>query len=1328
MNTNRKRLWMTSIITTLLLVIFMAGCKKDDFEEIPGVCPLVISTNPANGATNVPFNQIITATFNEKMNPETITQSSFTLQGGLKTNVAGILTYNEETATLSFTPASPLAALTTYTGTVKTTVKDLRGNALQTNYIWTFSTGNILAPSVITTDPVNNATGVVLNKIVYATFSMEMDPLTITASTFTLKKGTTVVAGTVSYLGSTASFNPTSVLTSNTVYTATITNGAKNTGGVSLPANYVWTFTTGIILAPTVISTSPANLETGVLLNTNISATFSVPMDPLTITNATFTLKNGLTTIAGTVTHNGIIATFNPNADLLQNTVYTATITTGAKNMVGTPLANNYVWTFTTLSTATPSVISTDPLNNATDVVLDKNESATFNMPMDPLTITSSTFTLRNGLTPVTGVVSYSGSTAVFNPDAALLPNTLYTATITTGAKNLAGIALAANYVWSFTTLAVTPPTVILTDPLNNATNVVLNKVVNATFSMQMDPLTINGLTFSLKNGTIAVPGIVTNAGRMASFTPTGNLLPGTVYTATITTGVKNLAGTAMVNNYVWTFTTGIVVAPTVISTDPANNATGVVLNKNVAATFSVPMDPLTITTSTFTLFNGTTPVTGIVTYSGTTALFNPTNDLVSGTIYTATITNGVKNVAGTPMANNYVWSFTTLSVVPPTVISTDPTNLELGVILNKTIAATFSVQMDPLTITTSSFTLFNGTTQVPGIVLYSGSTATFNPANDLVSETVYTATITTLVKNVNGTPMANNYIWTFTTSAAIAPTVISTDPANNASGVVLDKIIAATFSVPMNPTTINDATFTLMNGTTPVTGSVVYSGTTATFLPAADLLSGTVYTATISNLVENTAGTQMLENYVWTFTTLTSIAPTVISTDPLNNASGVVLDKIIAATFSVPMDPLTITSTSFTLFNGTIPVTGIVSYSGTTAYFTTSADLLAGTEYTATITTAVENLNGVALENDYVWIFTTLILAPPTVISTIPSDNETDVALNQVVSATFSEQMDPLTITNATFTLYSSATPITGLVTYSGSTASFTPSAELLSDTEYTATITTGAMNLNGIPLENDYVWVFTTLTVILPPEIDLGTAAMFGAFGGNAGITNQGINTVINGAIATTAASTLITGFHDGLTGDVYTETPLNVGLVTDGIFTAPPFPGTPESEAIATQALLDAIDAYNSISPASMPGGIDPGAGELGGLTLAPGIYMSASGTFNISNGPLTLDAQGDPNATWVFQTAAGLTVGIAGPTGARSVILINGALPKNVFWYVGSAATINGAGGGIMVGTIMSTAGVTFSTPGNMVQTVLDGRAISLVASVTMVNTTITVPAP
>jgi hypothetical protein len=148
-----------------------------------------------------------------------------------------------------------------------------------------------------------------------------------------------------------------------------------------------------------------------------------------------------------------------------------------------------------------------------------------------------------------------------------------------------------------------------------------------------------------------------------------------------------------------------------------------------------------------------------------------------------------------------------------------------------------------------------------------------------------------------------------------------------------------------------------------------------------------------------------------------------------------------------------------------------------------------------------------------------------------------------------------------------------------------------------------------------------------------------------------------------------------------------------------------------------------AYNDL--AGRPGAADPGA-NLGGLTLAPGIYATASGAFLITGSDLTLDAGGNANAVWVFQMATTLTVGAAGAP--RSVILAGGAQPKNVFWQVGSAATINAAGGGTMVGTIVSSAAISFSTSGNAAITTLEGRALALNASVTVVNTVINVPAP
>jgi Ice-binding-like/Bacterial Ig-like domain len=554
------------------------------------------------------------------------------------------------------------------------------------------------------------------------------------------------------------------------------------------------------------------------------------------------------------------------------------------------------------------------------------------------------------------------------------------------------------------------------------------------------------------------------------------------------------------------------------------------------------------------------------------------------------------------------------------------------------------------------------------------------------------------------------------------APTVSSTVPDDGAEGVAININPTATFSEAMNPATLSDATFTLLEGATPVLGSITSGGLTATFSPDSDLSPNTLYTATITTGAESLAGTALASNFVWTFetgATLDTTAPTVDLTVPTDGAVGVAINVGLSATFSETMNPATITDTTFTLMQGVTPVTGNVNYFGLVATFTPDGNLLESTVYTATVTTGANDLAGNPLASNYVWTFetgATLDTTAPTVDSTSPADADGGVAVNTGIAATFSEGMDPATISEATFTLMQGVTPVTGDVIYAGLVATFTPDSNLAENTEYTATITTVATDLAGNPLASDYVWTFTTALV------DLGAAVTFGGFGGGAGMTNQGIFTVVDGDISTTGASTLITGFHDA-DGDVYTETPLNIGFVTGNIFTAPPFPGTAEQLAIATQAGIDAQIAFDKLSPASMPGGTDPGAGELGGLTLAPGVYQAAGGTFQITGSDLTLDGQGDDNAVWVFQCASSLTVGDTVP---RSIILINGAQPKNVYWYVGSAATINGAGGGTMVGTIIASAGVTFSTAGNVILTVLDGRAIGLNASVTLVNTIINVP--
>lgn len=435
---------------------------------------------------------------------------------------------------------------------------------------------------------------------------------------------------------------------------------------------------------PTVISTTPADLATDAATNGNVTATFSEAMDAATITASTFTLMAGDTPVAGEVTYAGTVATFNPSSDLAPNTLYTATISTAAKDMTGDALTTSKIWTFTT-GTA-PSVSSILPADFSTDVAINRNVIATFSEAMDGATLTATSFTLTSmegdTVVQVPGEVTYAGNVATFNPTADLAANKEYTATLTTAVKDLSGDALQGNVSWRFTTGAtadITAPTISSTVPADAALDAAINGNITVTFSEAMDASTITPVTFTVMAGSTPVLGVVTYVGNIASFNPAVDLAPSTSYTATITTGAKDLAGNAFAMDTAWNFTTGTVAdttAPATTALIPFDFADNAPSNGNITAEFSEAMDPATINTSTFMLMEGTVDapganVPGEVSYIDNVATFNPASNLSVNTVYTAIITPGVKDLAGNAVAGdittgNVTWHFT----VAPTALN----------------------------------------------------------------------------------------------------------------------------------------------------------------------------------------------------------------------------------------------------------------------------------------------------------------------------------------------------------------------------------------------------------------------------------------------------------------------------------------------------------------------------------------------------------------------------------------------------------------------------------------------------------------------------------
>jgi hypothetical protein len=277
--------------------------------------------------------------------------------------------------------------------------------------------------------------------------------------------------------------------------------------------------------------------------------------------------------------------------------------------------------------------------------------------------------------------------------------------------------------------------------------------------------------------------------------------------------------------------------------------------------------------------------------------------------------------------------------------------------------------------------------------------------------------------------------------------------------------------------------------------------------------------------------------------------------------------------------------------------------------------------------------------------------------------------------------------------------TPVNGAVSYNATSnvATFTPEGNLSSTVVYTATITTGAQDLEGNPLATGGLapnpWSFTVVTTTESPAVvDLGSAASYAVLAGST-ITSTGAS-FINGDLGL-SPGTAVTGFGPGIeNGTIHVSPDPNVALAKMDLTTA----SNDAAGRITNQVILPTA--------------------ELGGLTLTPGLYKAPlPGSFTITSMDLTLDAQGDSSAIWIFQMPAStLTV-----SSGRQVILINGAKSANIFWQVGSSATV-----GTMVhfaGNILASASITLQ-----IGATIDGRVLTQTAAVTLDTNTVAKPAP
>ncbi len=521
------------------------------------------------------------------------------------------------------------------------------------------------------------------------------------------------------------------------------------------------------------------------------------------------------------------------------------------------------------------------------------------------------------------------------------------------------------------------------TFPADGAVGVDVESIISVTFSNDVDPATVNNATFVVSAAGATVQGHFGFDGNTVTFTPSPSFLDfGTIYEATIATGVEDLNGETLAEEYSWSFTT----APSdpivpqdpdpsvpnlpngLVKTTPVDKAINVSVETYISAEFVEEINSESAAVDTFFVNDlNLNDVQGTIEVQERTITFIPDFLLESDMVYEATITTYLEDLAGESLLEeDYTWSFTTMDTIPPAVVSFSPEGS--GIPVNTIVAVTFSKPIDPASINAQTLTLSDSTgAGVEGIYVHNDYAVIFIPTADLAGSSIYYPTLAPGVADLAGN-LAEGFSWSFTTRAdrdLAAPEVIAFGP--KGAGVWTGETIWATFNEIINPYSVNDDTFVVRDSSgAQVIGVLKTNGATVNFTPASELKWKETYTVSLAG-IEDMARNSM-EPESWNFTT----GMGVVSVTPSPNRNNVAINQPIYVVFSEPVDPGTVNSSTFSLVDDKgVRIIGTLQVEGAKVTFKADANFVFKTIYTASLSTGIASLeDGEQLPREYTWKF----------------------------------------------------------------------------------------------------------------------------------------------------------------------------------------------------------------------------------------------------------------------------------------------------------------------------------------------------------------------
>jgi len=1091
----------------------------------------VMAFTPANGATNVGLRAPVTATFNRSLNFSSINNNDYALFNGDGQSPwcdGGSYSHSQDGTSISFN-CGVLPSSATLTAVLGGGLSDWNGDSL-TPYTSQFSTSYYdysTHGSLITQRPGNGSSGVSVNLPLVLYFNLPINSANPDAD-IQVAQNNVAVPGTVQILdgGYTLVFTPSVPWTSGALIqwwttgsmTDTVYNATFNTY-----SGYFFVAGSTATLTPALQTSSPANGTNPTPLNSIVDLQFNVPLNSATVNSTNIYLYDSSTGL-----HlSGSYSQPQPNEVLIQPSasfgasryIYVY-VTTGLQSTTSVPFGSTtyvaYFYTGTATDTTLPVVTNAVPYNGATGIGVNDQPGVIFNKVIDPVSVNANTFQVTNGGVPLAGSYWFnSGDTRVdFVPNAPLPSNTNLAISLN-GVTDQVGNPVT--FSSSFTTGAapdVTAPTVVTTSiAASNNESVPTNASITIQFSTSMD-----ATTFSTGNSGdiyiydsllgVHVPATLTwNASQtIAYLQPASNLSAGRLYYLYVNSGT-DLAGNQL-NGYFAEFYAEFAsasTAPTVINFNPISGAT-VGTNANVEAQFSNAIDPNFLSGVTLSSSGGTVVATPVLSAANTILQLVPAAPLAAGATYTLTIA-GVKDPAGNTVAT-VANSFTTgpsYDLTPASVVSVDPPiNATVGI--NATPKIVFNKPINPIYANNSYFQLvLNDTGQwIPLNVALSadGKTVTMTPQEALLPNTEYRFYAGSGLQDENGNGVNDGwyYFYTGTGTDTSSPMVTNVSPANSATGVPLNAEVIVNLSAVIDPTSVTQNSIQMLNGATPVAGTVSEpNNQELAFAPTSALSAGVTYTVHISGFTD--ANGNAVVPSTTTFTTGTAASSGGLTFSGANVGTGgssgatvTSLTQQIIMTFSQPLDPASVNSSTLEVMDGWNSNNGLPgTYTVGTGANANQVTFTPTNPYPSGAAIYVGSCNGPTdiLGDVYTGCYNQLVYfhAPSstvgdptslTVLSVSPANGAANVGRDQPVSVTFNNPVNNSSTGSYNTQLYAGQDLQTnGSVTFSsdGRTITFNIGA-LYNGTTYTVTLPAGGVtDQYGNSLATPFSSSFTTV-----------------------------------------------------------------------------------------------------------------------------------------------------------------------------------------------------------------------------------------------------------